>query len=53
MARRSSKDVRHGAMSQNEIRRLQRIKKKKNPRKDGIDWTDRIFKKLSEGETDA
>jgi hypothetical protein len=53
LGRRNSKDVRHGAMSQKEMRRLERLKKNKNPRKDANDWTDRVLKKLTEGEPDA
>jgi hypothetical protein len=53
LGRRNSKDVRHGAMSQKEMRRLERLKKNKNPRKDAIDWTDRVLKKLTEGKPDA
>jgi hypothetical protein len=53
MARKNSKQSRYDAMSQKEIRRLEKAKKFKNPRKDDKDWTDRVFKKLTEGEPDA
>jgi hypothetical protein len=53
MARKNSKQTRNDSMSQRDIRRLEKAKKNKNPRKDNIDWTDRVLKKLTQGEPDA
>jgi hypothetical protein len=53
LARKNSKQSRYDSMSQRDIRRLEKAKKYKNPRKDGTDWTDRVLKKLTEGEPDA
>jgi hypothetical protein len=48
MARKSSKQARYDAMSQGEIRRLERNKKYKNPRKDGTTWTEKVLQKIKE-----
>jgi hypothetical protein len=46
VARRNSKDVRYSAMSQRDIRKLEKKKKKANPKYDGKDWTDRVLHKV-------
>lgn len=53
MPRRSSKQTRIDGMSQRDIRRLERNKKYKNPRKDGTDWTNRVLQKLIESKDKA
>lgn len=50
MGRRNSGKVRFESLSQREIRRLERNKKYKNPRRDGTDWTDRVLQKIKEAE---
>ncbi|WP_423410248.1 hypothetical protein AABM38_10105 [Heyndrickxia sp. MSNUG] len=53
MSRKNAKDTRFDGMSQREQRKLERIKKKKNPRKDNLDWTTRLFAKLNQAEDEA
>jgi hypothetical protein len=50
MARKNSKQARYDAMSQGEIRRLERNKKYKNPRRDGTSWVDKVLQKIKEAE---
>jgi hypothetical protein len=44
--------MRFDSMSQREQRKLERIKKK-NPRRDNIDWTTRLFAKLNQAEEES
>lgn len=52
MARRNSNKVRYDNLSQRQVRRLEKVKKFKDPRKDGISWTDKLFNKLKEASND-
>lgn len=50
MGRRNSGKVRQSAMTQRQLDRLLSNKQKSDRRNDMKDWTDRVFKKLNEGE---
>jgi hypothetical protein len=50
MGRGNSGKVRFDSLGQRDIRRLERNKKYKNPRRDGTDWTDKVLQKLKEAE---
>jgi len=50
MPRKSAKQQRFDSLSQRQLRRLEKKKKYADPRRDGTDWTDRMFKKLKEVE---
>lgn len=53
MARRNSNKVRYDNLSQYQVRRLEKVKKYKDPRKDARSWTDKLFDKLTEAENDG
>lgn len=52
LARRNTRDVRLDNMSQKQLRKLEKMKKNGNPRKDARSWTDKLFAKLNEGTED-
>lgn len=51
MARRNSKEVRVSGRSQRKIRSLEKLKRHKDPRKDGRTWADRLLDKIKEMDT--
>jgi hypothetical protein len=52
VARRNTGKVRYESMSQYQQRKHDKRKKFGAKRKDGLDWTDKLFAKLKEAETD-